>query len=138
MKYIIYIGAAVLAAYGFKKLYDVKGSTANLDFEIVDVDINNFKVKGRFINVGNSNLKVTSYLGTVYIDNTKIGTLKNLNGFTLEANAEKEVFFDIQTSILTGGMAAIQLLMKGFKKPLIKIDSVINANGLIINKTTVI
>ena len=138
MKYIIYIGAAVLAAYGFKKLYDVKGSTANLDFEIVDYDMTNFKVKARFINVGNSNLKVTSYLGTVYINDTKIGTLKNLNGFTLEANAEKEVSFDIQTSILTGGLASIQLLMGGFVKPVIKITSVINANGLIINKTTVI
>lgn len=138
MKYIFYIGAAVLAAYGIKKIYDVKGSTANLDLEIIDVDINNFKVKARFINVGNSSLKVTSYLGTIYIDNTKVGTVKNLNGFTLEANAEKEVSFDIQTSILTGSLAVIQLLMKGFKKPDIKIDSVINANGLIINKTTVI
>jgi LEA14-like dessication related protein len=138
MKYIIYIGAAVLAAYGFKKLYDVKGSTANLDLEIVDYDMNNFKIKARFINVGNSSLKVSSYLGTVYINNTKIGTVKNLNGFTIDEASEKEVNFDIQTSILTGGLATIQLLMGGFMKPVIKIDSVINANGLIINKTTIL
>jgi LEA14-like dessication related protein len=138
MKYIFYIGAAALLAFGVKKIYDIKGSTANLDLEIVDVDLSNFKVKARFINVGNSSLKVSSYLGTIYIDNTKVGTIKNLDGFTINENSEKEVSFDVQTSILTGGLATIQLLLSGFKKPTIKIDSVINASGLIINKTTVI
>lgn len=136
MKYILYIGAAVLAAYGVKKVYNLKGSTANLDIEIVDVNLTNFSVKVRFINVGNSNLKIESYLGTVYINNTKMGTLKNLNGFTIEATSEKEINLDIQTSILTGTLAAVELIKSGREKQDIKIVSVINANGLIINKTT--
>jgi len=138
MKYILYIGAAVLAAYGFKKFYNVKGSTTNLDVEIVDVDLTSFKIKIRFINVGNAKLKVDSALNTIYVNDTKVGTAKNLNGFTLEPHSEKEVSFDIQTSILTGSMAVLQLIKNGRNNPAIKIVSVFNSNGLIINKTTIL
>lgn len=135
---IIYILAAVLAAYGVKKLYDLKGSSANLDIEITDVDFTAFRFKIRFINVGNSSLKVDSCLNTIYVNDTKIGTAKNLKGFTIDKNGESEVWFDIQTSILTGAFAVLELFKNGAKKPTIKIDTIINASGLIINKKTII
>jgi LEA14-like dessication related protein len=135
---IIYILAAVLAAYGVKKLYDLKGSSANLDIEITDVDFTSFRFKIRFINVGNYNLKVDSCLNTIYVNDTKIGTAKNLKGFTIDKNGESEIWFDIQTSILTGAFAVLELFKNGAKKPTIKIDTIINASGLIINKKTII
>ena len=97
-----------------------------------------FKIRVRFINVGNAALKVDSCLNTIYVNDTKIGTAKNLNGFTLDANGEKSVWFDIQTSILTGALAITNLIKSGKTQPIIKIVSVINASGLIINKTTIL
>ena len=138
MKYILYIGGAVLLAYGVKKAYDMTKSTGSLDIEIVDVDLTKFKIKLRFINVGNGKIKVDSALNTIYVNDTKIGTAKNLTGFILDAHSEKEVNFDIQTSILTGAMAGLELIKNGRNKPIIKIVSVFNSNGLIINKTTIL
>lgn len=138
MKNIIYIGAAILAAYAIKKGYDFYKSGTTLDLEVTDIDLINFKFKIRFINAGNSDIKIDSCLNTIYLNNNKIGTAKNLNGFTIRAKSESEVSFDIQTSILTGALSILSTLKNKDKNTIIKIDSVINASGLIINKTTTI
>lgn len=132
----IYIAAGVIvAAYFGYSLYQKKQSVDAVTFDITDVDISAMKLTIVFTNVGNSTLNVSAVQNQVFVNGNMVGTANKLSSFSINKTSNSKVVFDITPS-LTGGISAIYSLFKDGGKPAIRIETTINANGILFNKTT--
>jgi len=132
----IYIAAGLIAAgYIAYTLYQKKQSVDALTFDVVGVDLINMKISIEFSNIGNSDLVVTAVGNNIFVDNILIGDANKYGSFTIKKTAKTKVDFNVSLSA-TGGISYLSSLFKGIKTPTIKIDSTINANGILFTKTT--
>lgn len=134
-KYFIAIGVIAAAYLGFT-FYQKKQSMDNINFDVVDIDLVGMSIKVLFTNVGSSNLNVTAVENKVYVDDTYIGSANRLSSFIINKSANTTIDFKLTASIV-GGLNALKNLFKvGATTPKIRIETTINANGILFNKTT--
>lgn len=134
MKNIFIAAGVVAAAYFAYTLYQKKQSVDNITFDIVDVDIAMMNLSINFTNIGNSTLNVTAVQNQVFVNDNLVGSANKLSAFSIEKTANTKVVFKIVPSV-TGGISALMSLFKD-EKPAIRIETTINANGVLFNKTT--
>lgn len=134
-KYLIAVGIIAAAYLGYN-FYQKKQSIDNVDFDIVDVDLLGLNIKVLFTNIGNSTLNVTAVENKIYVDNSFIGTANRLSSFSIEKTANTTVEFKLTPSILGGVNALAGLFKTGGAMPKIRVETTINANGILFNKTT--
>jgi len=133
----IYIAAGVVAAayFGYM-LYQKKQSINAVTFDIVDFDLQNLKLTVDFTNVGNSTINVTAVQNQVYVNDSLVGTANRLASFSINKSSNTKVKFDIKASAVGGITALLSLFKNGREMPKIRIETTINANGMLFNKTT--
>jgi len=133
----IYIAAGVIAAayFGYM-LYQKKQSIDAVTFDIVDFDLQNLKLTVDFTNVGNSTINVTAVQNQVYVNDSLVGTANRLASFTINKSSNSKVKFDIKASAVGGITALLNLFKNHNEMPKIRIETTINANGMLFNKTT--
>lgn len=134
MKNIFIAAGVVAAAYFAYTLYQKKQSVDNITFDIVDVDIAMMNLSINFTNIGNSTLNVTAVQNQVFVNDNLVGSANKLSAFSIQKTANTKVVFKIVPSV-TGGISALMSLFKD-EKPSIRIETTINANGVLFNKTT--
>lgn len=135
MKNIFIAAGVIAAAYFGYTLYQKKQSVDAVTFDITDVDIAAMKLTIVFTNVGNSTLNVSAVQNQVFVNGNMVGTANKLSSFSINKTSNSKVVFDITPS-LTGGISAIYSLFKDGGKPAIRIETTINSNGILFNKTT--
>jgi len=133
----IYIAAGVVAAayFGYM-LYQKKQSINAVTFDIVDFDLQNLKLTVDFTNIGNSTINVTAVQNQVYVNDSLVGTANRLASFSINKSSNTKVKFDIKASAVGGITALLSLFKNGREMPKIRIETTINANGMLFNKTT--
>jgi len=133
----IYIAAGVIAAayFGYM-LYQKKQSIDAVTFDIVDFDLQNLKLTVDFTNVGNSTINVTAVQNQVYVNDSLVGTANRLASFSVNKSSNTKVKFDIKASAVGGITALLNLFKNHNEMPKIRIETTINANGMLFNKTT--
>jgi len=133
----IYIAAGVIAAayFGYM-LYQKKQSIDAVTFDIVDFDLQNLKLTVDFTNVGNSTINVTAVQNQVYVNDSLVGTANRLASFSINKSSNTKVKFDIKASAVGGITALLNLFKNHNEMPKIRIETTINANGMLFNKTT--
>jgi uncharacterized membrane protein YebE (DUF533 family) len=134
MKNVFIAAGIVAAAYFAYTMYQKKQSVDTISFDIVDVDLAMMNITIDFTNVGNSDLNVTAVKNDIYVNGNLVGLANKLSAFTINKTANTKVVFKIVPSI-TGGISALLSLFNQ-TKPAIKIETTINANGLLFTKTT--
>jgi LEA14-like dessication related protein len=132
--YLIAAGVVAAAYFGYT-LYQKKQSIDAVTFDIVDVDLAAMKIAILFNNIGNSNLNVTAVRNEIYVDGNMVGEANKMSAFTINKQSDSKVVFDFKPSI-SGGLSYLLGLLKGVVKPAIRIETTINANGLLFTKTT--
>lgn len=130
--------AAVILGLGYTgyKIYTYSNSVENLELEIIDADLINFNFTVRFMNLGNSPIKVNAVTNQIFANGEKVGSASNLKGFTINSRSEKSVKFDITSGLMGGTNILLGLLKNGRSKPKITIETAINVKGVIVKKTT--
>jgi LEA14-like dessication related protein len=133
----IYIAAGVIAAayFGYM-LYQKKQSIDAVTFDIVDFDLQNLKLTVDFTNVGNSTINVTAVQNQIYVNDSLVGTANRLASFSINKSSNTKVKFDIKASAVGGITALLNLFKNHNEMPKIRIETTINANGMLFNKTT--
>jgi hypothetical protein len=135
MKNYLIAAGVIAAAYFGWNLYQKKQSVEAVTFDIVDVDLASMKMSILFTNIGNSTLNVTAVQNQIFVNGNMIGTANKLSAFSILKTANSKIVFDITPSLL-GGVSALLSLFKDGAKPAIRIETTINANGILFNKTT--
>jgi LEA14-like dessication related protein len=135
MKNIFIAAGVIVAAYFGYTLYQKKQSVDAVTFDITDVNIATMKLTIVFTNVGNSTLNVSAVQNQVFVNGAMVGTANKLSSFSINKTSNSTIVFDIIPS-LTGGISALYSLFKAGGKPAIRIETTINANGILFNKTT--
>lgn len=136
MKNIFIAAGIVAAAYFGYTLYQKKQSVDNVSFDVVDVDLVSMNLSVLFTNIGNATLNVTAVQNKVYVNDTYVGSADRLSSFTILKSANTKVDFKITASIVGGLNALRGLFQSGGDIPKIRIETTINANGILFNKTT--
>lgn len=134
-KYLIAAGIIAAAYLGYT-FYQKKQSIDNVDFDIIDVDLVNMNLKVLFTNVGNSTLNVSAVENKIYVDNVFVGNANRLSSFSIAKTANTTVDFKLTASIAGGLNALNNLFRSGGAVPKIRVETTINANGILFNKTT--
>jgi hypothetical protein len=133
----IFIGAGIIAAgyFGFKA-YQKKQSIDNVSFDVTDVDLAAMKLKVRFTNIGNANLNITAVQNKVYANDIFVGSADKMSAFSIAKSANTSIDFTLVPS-LVGGLSVLgSMFTTGAAIPKIRIETTINANGILFNKTT--
>jgi len=136
MKNIFIAAGIIAAAYFGYTLYQKKQSVDNVSFDVVDVDLVTMKLSVLFTNIGNATLNVTAVQNKVYVNDTYVGSADKLSSFVILKSANTKVDFKITASIVGGLNALGNLLGNNAAMPKIRIETTINANGILFNKTT--
>jgi LEA14-like dessication related protein len=136
MKQIIILASVLSAAFIGYKIYTYSNSVENLELEIVDADLINFNFTVRFMNLGNSPIKVNAVTNQIFANGDKVGSASNLKGFTINSRSEKSVKFDITSGLIGGTNILLGLLKNGRSMPKITVETAINVKGVIVKKTT--
>ncbi len=133
-RYLIAAGIIAAAYFGFT-MYQKKQSVDAVTFDITDVDLANMKITIVFTNVGNSTLNVTAVQNQIFVNGNLVGTANKLAAFSIVKASNSKVVFDVKASAI-GGVSALLSLFKEKTKPAIRIETTINSNGILFNKTT--
>lgn len=136
MKNIFIAAGIVAAAYFGYTLYQKKQSVDNVSFDVVDVDLVSMNLSVLFTNIGNATLNVTAVQNKVYVNDTYVGSADRLSSFVILKSANTKIDFKITASIVGGLNALRGLFQSGGDIPKIRIETTINANGILFNKTT--
>jgi hypothetical protein len=133
----IFIGAGIIAVayFGFA-LYQKKQSIDQVSFDVVDVDLIKMNLSVLFTNIGNSNLNVTAVQNKVFVNDIFVGSANKLSAFSIVKTANSKIDFKITPSLVGGINALGDLFTTGVAVPKIRIETTINANGILFNKTT--
>ena len=132
--YLIAAGVIVAAYFGYT-LYSKKQSIDAVSFDITDFDLAKQTLSITFTNVGNSTLNVTAVQNQVFVNDSMVGTANKFSSFIINKTANTTVKFDLKPSVV-GGLSAIYSMFTESGKPKIRIETTINANGVLFNKTT--
>jgi len=133
----IFIGAGIIAiAYFGFTFYQKKQSINQVSFDVVDVDLVGMNLSVLFTNVGNSTLNITAVQNKVFVNDIYVGSADKLSAFTILKTANSKIDFKITPSLVGGLNALRDLFMTGGAVPKIRIETTINANGILFNKTT--
>lgn len=136
MKNIFIAAGIVAAAYFGYTLYQKKQSVDNVSFDVVDVDLVSMNLSVLFTNIGNATLNVTAVQNKVYVNDTYVGSADRLSSFVILKSANTKIDFKITASIVGGLNALRGLFQSGGAITKIRIETTINANGILFNKTT--
>jgi hypothetical protein len=133
----IFIAAGLIAVayFGFS-FYQKKQSIDNVSFDVVDVDLVTMKLSVLFTNIGSATLNISAVQNKVYVGDTYIGSADKLSAFSIMKSANTKVDFNITASIVGGLNTLRNLFNSGGAIPKIRIETTINANGVLFNKTT--
>ena len=134
-KYLIAVGVIAAAYLGYN-FYQKKQSIDDVDFDIIDVDLLGLSIKVLFTNIGNSTLNVTAVENKIYVNNAFVGTANRLSSFSIEKTANTTVEFKLTPSLIGGVNALAGMFAAGAVMPKIRVETTINANGILFNKTT--
>ena len=129
MKQFLIAAALLAAGYGGYRLYTYYNSATTLDVQIVNADLSKQTITVRFLNLGNSPVKVNSVKNTILANDSYLATASNLKGFTIPERGQTDVKFDLQAGL--GSIAG--LLQLGKKK--LSVITEINVKGSIIKLT---
>lgn len=136
MKQILIAAVLLGTAFVGYKTYTYFTSATNLEIEIVDADLLNFNFTVRFMNVGNSPVKVNAVTNQIFANGEKVGSASNLKGFTINSRSQKDVKFDVTSGLMGGTNILLGLIKNGRNKPKISIETAINVKGAIVKKLT--
>lgn len=136
MKNIFIAAGIVAAAYFGYTLYQKKQSVDNVSFDVVDVDLVSMNLSVLFTNIGNATLNVAAVQNKVYVNDTYVGSADRLSSFVILKSANTKIDFKITASIVGGLNALRGLFQSGGAITKIRIETTINANGILFNKTT--